>query len=67
MTRKEMITRCVENQIERGITKEGDKSYLIKQYLTGSFRMSYSRCVDWYNSTFNINLREATIPSNERN
>lgn len=58
MTRKEMITKCVENQIERGIAKEEDKNYLVKQYLTGSFKMCYSRCVDWYNSTFNTNLRE---------
>ena len=29
MTRKEMITACVENQVQRGIIKEQDKDFII--------------------------------------
>lgn len=52
MTRKEMITACVEDQIARGIVKEENKAMQIKARLTGSFKMSYSDCVRWYNDVF---------------
>lgn len=56
MTRKEMITKCVEQQIERGITKEENKAFQIKVRLNGGCglkRMSYSDCKRWYDACFN--------------
>jgi hypothetical protein len=55
MTRKEMITKCVENQIERGICKEEDKAIQIKARLKGMYGikvMSKRDCENWYKSVF---------------
>lgn len=52
MTRKEIITKCVENQIERGIIKAENKKIQIKSRLNGQFAMSKSDCENWYNSLF---------------
>lgn len=34
MTRKELVTIVVENQVKRGIVKEENKNYVIKKTLT---------------------------------
>lgn len=52
MTRKEMITACVENQIERGVIKAENKAKHIKMRLTGQFKMSSAECKSWYDSLF---------------
>lgn len=52
MTRKEMITDCVENQVQRGIIKEQDKDFIIKSNLIGWNKMGYTACLNWYNSVF---------------
>ena len=55
MTRKEMITKCVEDQIARGIIKEDNKQFQIKARMKGYAgikAMSYSECLSWYESTF---------------
>ena len=55
MTRKEMITKCVEDQIARGITKEESKDFQIKARLkgyAGCKPMSYSDCRRWYEEVF---------------
>lgn len=55
MTRKEMITRCVENQIERGIIKAENKNLHIKSRLYGKNglkAMSKEECQKWYNEVF---------------
>lgn len=52
MTRKEMITACVEDQIKRGIVKAENKATQIKVRLTGSYRMSWSECKRWYDEVF---------------
>lgn len=55
MTRKEMITKCVEDQIERGIIKAENKNYHIKVRLKGGNglrAMSKMDCEDWYNQVF---------------
>lgn len=55
MTRKEMITRCVEDQIERGIVKAENKARQIKTRLNGGCgikAMSKSDCEKWYKSVF---------------
>ena len=55
MTRKEMITKCVEDQIARGITKEENKDFQIKARLkgyAGCKPMSYSDCRRWYEEVF---------------
>ncbi len=54
MTRKEMVTACVENQVQRGIIKEQDKDFIIKSNLIGWNRMSYTQCLNWYKSIFNL-------------
>lgn len=48
MTRKEMITACVEDQVKRGIVPPESKHHLIKYRLTCSFSMSWSECKRWY-------------------
>ena len=54
MTKKEMITKCIENQIERGIIKEENKEAQIKARLkNGLFYMTYSEAESWYNAVFN--------------
>lgn len=52
MTRKEMITACVEDQIKRGIVKAENKKMHIQNRLTGRFSMSKSECESWYNAVF---------------
>lgn len=53
MTRKEMITKCVENQIERGVVKPERKERQIQARLTGCFKMSKRECQEWYDEVFN--------------
>lgn len=51
MTRKEMITICVEDQIKRGIIKEENKAHQIKTRLNGHGlikAMSKKECEEWY-------------------
>lgn len=55
MTRKEMITACVEDQITRGIVKAENKAMQIKNRLNGSGyikAMSKAECEIWYNEVF---------------
>lgn len=52
MTRKEMITACVNDQINRGMIKAENKARHIKSRLTGSHKMSYAECEKWYNEVF---------------
>ena len=55
MTRKEMITACVEEQILRGIIKAENKAMQIKSRLNGRGcvkAMSKSECERWYNAVF---------------
>lgn len=52
MTRKQMITACVEDQIKRGIVRIENREKQIKARLTGYFRMSYAECQNWYNEVF---------------
>ena len=57
MTRKEMITKCVENQIARGIIGEKSKPLQIKTRLHGGYGlkpMNKDQCQKWYNETFKI-------------
>lgn len=56
MTRKELITACVEDQIARGIVKEESKELQIKARLKGMYGlqpMSKAECESWYNKVFN--------------
>lgn len=48
MTRKEMITICVEDQIKRGIVKAENKTMHINKRLKGSFAMSKREVEEWY-------------------
>lgn len=55
MTRKEMITACVDNQIERGVVKAENRAMQIKARLNGlgfCKAMSKSECTEWYNAVF---------------
>ena len=55
MTRKEMITACVEDQIARRIIKAENKDMHIKRRLNGSGyikAMSKAECERWYNEVF---------------
>lgn len=56
MTRKEMITACIEEQIKRGIIPEEHKEKQIAWRLKG-FRsapaMTLEDCKSWYNAVFN--------------
>lgn len=52
MTRKQMITACVEDQIKRGLVNEAHKVRQIKARLNGAFKMSYTECEKWYNEVF---------------
>lgn len=52
MTRKEMITACVDDQIKRGIAKAENRTMHINSRLKGTFAMSYSQCLKWYNAVF---------------
>lgn len=55
MTRKEMITKCVDNQIERGIVKAENRAMQIKSRLFGKGyvkALSKAECEKWYISVF---------------
>lgn len=55
MTRKEMITKCVENQVERGMVRPENKSRQIAARLNGSGyikAMSKAACERWYKELF---------------
>ena len=55
MTRKEMITACVEDQIARGIVKAENKEKQIKWRLygyAGISAMSKADCESWYKKVF---------------
>lgn len=52
-----MITKCVEDQIERGITKPENKARQIKVRLNGSGymkAMSKAECERWYKEVFGM-------------
>lgn len=56
MTRIEMITKCVDDQIARGIIKAENRSLQIKTRLDGKGfvkKMSKAECEEWYNAVFN--------------
>lgn len=56
MTRLEMITKCVEDQINRGITKKENKKLQINARMYGKYGvkpMSKAECQRWYDATFN--------------
>lgn len=55
MTRKELITKCVEDQIARGIVKLESKEMQIRARLKGMGGckpMSKAECESWYKSVF---------------
>lgn len=55
MTRKEMITACVDNQIARGIVKAENRAMQINARLNGkglARAMSKADCERWYNDVF---------------
>lgn len=57
MTRKEMITACINDQITRGIIKPEKKDMQIKTRLkglpsAGIKAMSYAECLSWYEDVF---------------
>lgn len=55
MTRKELITACVEDQIRRGIVKPEGKELQIKARLKGIGcvkPMSKAECESWYRKVF---------------
>lgn len=56
MTRKEMITACIDEQIKRGIVKAESREFQVKAHLKGmgaSRPMSVTQCKDWYKAVFN--------------
>lgn len=56
MTRKEMITACVEEQIRTGFIREDNKERQIKWRLKGYGgikAMSKAQCEAWYKEVFN--------------
>lgn len=52
MTREEMITACVDDQIKRGIIKKENREVQIKARLTGWNKMGWSDCKKWYDEVF---------------
>lgn len=55
MTRKEMITACVDDMIRRGIVIPENRAKQIKYRLTGRYgipAMSWSECKSWYDAVF---------------
>ena len=55
MTRKELISACVDDQIKRGIVKPEDRSLHINARLNGGVRMGLTACRNWYKSVFETN------------
>lgn len=56
MTRKEMITACVDDQIKRGIVKAENRTMQIQSRLKGRGlvkAMSKAECQKWYDAVFN--------------
>lgn len=56
MTRKEMITACVDDQIKRGVVKADNRTMQITLRLKGfgyCKPMSKTDCEIWYNAIFN--------------
>lgn len=54
MTKKEMIEKCVDNQIERGIIrKESRKIQISSRMKPGGHYMTLIEVEEWYNSIFN--------------
>ena len=54
MTRKEMITYCIDDQIKRGIVKAANRTMQINARLNGKYgvkAMSKAECEIWYNET----------------
>lgn len=63
LTRKEMISACVDNQIERGIVYPENREMQIKNRLKGGYglrAMSWSECKSWYDSVINKKPRSWT-------
>ena len=52
MTRKELITACIDDQVKRGIIKAEDREMQIKKRLVGAFAMGKAECERWYNTVF---------------
>lgn len=52
MTRKELISACVDDQIKRGIVKPENRAMQIKKRLTGTYAMGKADCERWYKSVF---------------
>lgn len=55
MTKKEMITACIDNQIEKGVIKAETRTMQIKARLNGKGcckAMTKAECLSWYNSVF---------------
>lgn len=55
MTRKEMIIKCVDKQIEKGIINATYRTSQIKSRLYGNWNikpMSKTECEKWYNELF---------------
>lgn len=56
MTRKELITACVDDQVRRGIIREETRALQIRARLKGYAGvrpMNYTACREWYRATFN--------------
>ena len=49
MTRKEMISYCVDDQIRRGIIKAENRAKHITSRLTGFYKMSKAECTRGFN------------------
>lgn len=59
MTKEEMVTACVDDQIARGIIKAENREMQIKTRLTGFSAagikaMDYKECVLWYKDVFKL-------------
>ena len=55
MTRKQLITACVDFQIQRGIVRLENRTMQIKVRLTGAYSMSKKECENWYNEMLKNN------------
>lgn len=47
ITRKEMVTRIIEDQIKRGVIKEEDKDFQINARLKGQFAEGWNSLYDY--------------------
>lgn len=54
MTRKELISACVDNQIKRGIIKPESRQRHIKMRLSGCYAMSKPECEKWYSELMEV-------------